>query len=250
MPSSSCRPLRPAHTLPDQAQGPRPPGACPAALPARPPTAHGPGAGTWCRSRVHEPRPLQRGQQGERVLGTSPAQPGREAPSRLYLCGAYKAFAGKFFCSWRLRKPQPPPGPWQRPGPGPAARDLACARQQPPTVLWLPSSPKSLHLHSMNPNSHRSCSFRIPKARGPACVGLRRLRARASISHRPWSELSTGDLQRGTQKVTPLPPPEARRPSGTAGPGAGRVQRDRSSPGARGSSPSAVPCPRAVLSGS
>lgn len=48
----------------------------------------------------------------------------------------------------------------------------------------------------MNPNSYQSCSFRIPKARGPACIGLKRLRVSAKVSHGPLSELSTGDLQR------------------------------------------------------
>lgn len=42
-------------------------------LPSRSPTARGPRACTRCWSRVHKPRPLGRGQQDERALGTSPA---------------------------------------------------------------------------------------------------------------------------------------------------------------------------------
>lgn len=41
--------------------------------PSRSPTARGPRACTRCWSRVHKPRPLGRGQQDERALGTSPA---------------------------------------------------------------------------------------------------------------------------------------------------------------------------------
>lgn len=69
-------------------------------------------------------------------------------------------------------------------------------------------------LHNMNPGPYQSCSFRIPAARGPACVGLRRLRACAAVSHRPGSELSTGELQRRPQKPALLPRPAHTTPKG------------------------------------
>lgn len=69
-------------------------------------------------------------------------------------------------------------------------------------------------LHNMNPGPYQSCSFRIPAARGPACVGLRRLRACAAVSHRPGSELSTGELQRRPQKPALLPRPAHTTPNG------------------------------------
>lgn len=71
----------------------------------------------------------------------------------------------------------------------------------------------------MNPNSYQSCSFRIPKARGPACIGLKRLRVSAKVSHGPLSELSTGDLQRSGPGREGYPSTQAPRRQGeTEGP--------------------------------
>lgn len=60
--------------------------------------------------------------------------------------------------------------------------------------------PLSIAPAHSGPSPHQSCSFRIPKARGPACVQLRWLKVCARVSHRLQSELSAGELQRRPQK--------------------------------------------------
>lgn len=77
------------------------------------------------------------------------------------------------------------------------------------------------------PSPHQSCSFRTPKARGPACVQLRRLRVWAKVSHRLQSELSAGELQRRPQKQSySCPAAKAHTaPSGAAALGPGTPSR-------------------------
>lgn len=120
----------------------------------------------------------------------SQPSPGQRHPESLSQpCGACGALAGK---SHSVRKDGAQP--WRRPT-HPAPRCPAGPGGKPLTALSFQCSLEPLPPHH-GPHTHQSCSFRTPRARGPACVGLRWPRVCATISHRPPSELSAGDLQR------------------------------------------------------
>lgn len=102
----------------------------------------------------------------------------------------------------------------------------------------------------MNPNPYQSCSFRIPKARGPACVGLKRLRVWAKVSHRPRSELGA-ELQRsspGRERHSPIQPTPC--PGGRRGLGWVCRLRRKALPRCAGfQTPSGVPSTRGSILG-